>query len=398
VKFILSIIGSMIALDAAWWTFSSGLAKRRHWRLITAAFIVGQLVALIYIVSGRILHIGWDRALPKFVSVAVFIWHFFGLAALLVIGVVIVAARLIPRIVRFLVPSGGVRPSQDKTALTRREFLGIAAALAPPLFTLSLGSIAMAQLSSFRVRRFIVTIPGLPRDLHGLTIAQVSDMHVGRFTSGQILREMVKTTNELRADLVVLTGDLINDALADLSEGLDLVRAMQGRFGLWMIEGNHDLIENGAEFERRAKQSGVPFLLNESALVTVRGCPMQILGLPWTRGGGDHRDEVISASVRKLVKQRQEEAFPILLAHHPHAFDAAVEAELPLVLSGHTHGGQLMLNERCGFGPVLFRYWSGHYARGRSRMIVSNGVGNWFPLRINAPAEIVHITLRSDAA
>ena len=66
---------------------------------------------------------------------------------------------------------------------------------------------------------------------------------------------------------------------------------------------------------------------------------------------------------------------------------------MPLTLSGHTHGGQLMLNERCGFGPALFRYWSGLYTRDDSKLIVSNGVGNWFPLRARAPAEIVHLTL-----
>jgi hypothetical protein len=82
------------------------------------------------------------------------------------------------------------------------------------------------------------------------------------------------------------------------------------------------------------------------------------------------------------------------LAHHPHAFDAAAAAKIPLTLSGHTHGGQLMLSEQFGFGPAMFRYWSGLYRSGASQLVVSNGVGNWFPLRVNAPAEIIHITLR----
>ena len=69
-------------------------------------------------------------------------------------------------------------------------------------------------------------------------------------------------------------------------------------------------------------------------------------------------------------------------------------AGIPLTLSGHTHGGQLMLNERLGAGPVMFRYWSGLYRKGASRLVVSNGVGNWFPLRTQAPAEIIHLTLR----
>ena len=99
--------------------------------------------------------------------------------------------------------------------------------------------------------------------------------------------------------------------------------------------------------------------------------------------------------MRVMLKHRQPDAFPILLAHHPHAFDAAAEAGLPLTLAGHTHGGQWMLDRQRGVGPVLFRYWSGLYTRGGSQLIVSNGAGNVFPVRINAPAEIVHITLRA---
>jgi len=123
---------------------------------------------------------------------------------------------------------------------------------------------------------------------------------------------------------------------------------------------------------------------------------VQLLGLSWTRVRGEGRDAAISAAVKKLLQQRVAEAFPILMAHHPHAFDAAAEEQMPLTLSGHTHGGQLMLNEALGFGPALFRYWSGLYSRGQSKLIVSNGVGNWFPLRVNAPAEIVHLTLRRE--
>jgi len=83
------------------------------------------------------------------------------------------------------------------------------------------------------------------------------------------LQKMVRMVNEMRADLVLLTGDLINDALADLDTGLELARALEARFGLAIIEGNHDLIENPAEFERRVRASGVPFLLDESTVVDV---------------------------------------------------------------------------------------------------------------------------------
>jgi predicted MPP superfamily phosphohydrolase len=325
---------------------------------------------------------------------AVFIWHMIILPLLLLLAIALIpifAAATLLRIARSRhKPSSG--PVDNSGALSRRQFLGAALATAPALLNLSLTIIAIRQLDQFRVRRFVLPIRGLPRDLRGLTVVQVSDMHVGRFTSGRVLRDIVRAVNELRGDLVLLTGDLINDALADLDHGLELVRSMEARFGAYLIEGNHDLIENSAEFERRVKQSGLPFLLDESIIVTIRGAPVQLLGLSWTRVR-ENRDAAIAASVRRLITQRQPGTFPILLAHHPHAFNAAAEASVPLTLSGHTHGGQLMLNEQLGFGPALFRYWSGLYSRGESKLIVSNGVGNWFPLRARAPAELVHLTL-----
>ena len=149
------------------------------------------------------------------------------------------------------------------------------------------------------------------------------------------------------------------------------------------------------EFERRLKAAGVPLLLNESAVANVRGYPVQLFGLGWMEGDGRERDRAAASQLRELMKRRQPEAFPVLLAHHPHAFDAAINEDLPLTLAGHTHGGQCMLDRQHGLGPVMFRYWSGLYVRGHSQMIVSNGVGSWLPFRINAPAEIVHITLRA---
>ena len=311
------------------------------------------------------------------------------------IGIVLIPILLGQKIVRATRDTPvKVEQSIEAPAWSRRDFVRFAGAILPPVFTLSLTGIAMAQLNNIRVRRFVLRIAELPKELDGTTIAQVSDMHVGRFTNGDVLQKMVRMVNDLRADLVLLTGDLINGALADLDTGLKLTRELEARFGLAIIEGNHDLIENPAEFERRVRASGIPFLLDQSTIVNVRGFPIQLLGLSWTRVHDQGRDAAISAAVKKLLGQREAGAFPILLAHHPHAFDAAAEAGLPLTLSGHTHGGQLMLNEQLGFGPALFRYWSGLYERDQSQLIVSNGVGNWFPLRMNAPAEIVHITLQ----
>ena len=394
--FFLAILISIFAFNAIWWITANRLAKHSRWRHLHTVFMLVQVGGLVWLLVGRLLRTGWDQYMPKVVATALLVWHMLVLPILVIIllaAVPIIAVLAIAKLMRRPKEQRISRiPPPSEISWSRRHFLGFASAAVPPLLTISLTGVAMRQLNNFRIRRLVVPIENLPPDLHGATIAQVSDMHVGRYTRGQVLRDVVNETNNLGADLVLLTGDLINDALADLDHGLELVRAMQARFGVYLIEGNHDLIENGAEFEERVKASGIPFLLDEAAIVSVRGTPVQLLGLSWTRTY-ENRDRAIAASVQQLLTQRQADAFPILLAHHPHAFDAAADAAIPLTLSGHTHGGQLMLNEQLGFGPAMFRYWSGLYTKGASKLIVSNGVGNWYPIRINAPAEIIHLTL-----
>ncbi len=252
---------------------------------------------------------------------------------------------------------------------------------------------ASAQSGQFRIRRIEVPLAGLPRDLDGLTIAHVSDTHAGALVGERTLRRIVDQTNSLKPDLVLFTGDLIDHSLDYLPAGLEMLSRFDPRFGRFVCEGNHDLFDDRAAFEARTSAAGVGMLLNESALCRIRGVDVQILGTRWTpniRGRFEGRD-----NIAETLALRDPEAFGILLAHHPHDFDRAAAAGVPLTLAGHTHGGQLMLTDSIGAGPLLFKYWSGLYRRGDAALVVSNGTGNWFPLRVNAPAEIVLITLRA---
>lgn len=388
----------MLLLDAVWWVIAMRLTKRTVWRVLISLFMAAQMAAvtdeLLQRVGGYGVYL--PLYLPQAALAAIVIWNYLALAVLATLGVALVCMRFIQR--RRAKKSSQPNPNPvpvpaSADSLSRREFVGTCAALAPSLFTFSFTGIAVNQLNHFRVRRFDLSIPSLPKGLEGLTIAHISDIHVGEWTHGRILRQMVSATNNLCPDVVVVTGDTINYELSDLSGALDLIKKMEGRYGTWMVEGNHDLYENGREFEHRVKAAGIPLLLDESMLATIRGCPVQFFGIRWMEGVGLYRDEVTALQLRGLMEQRQPDAFPIFLAHHPHAFDAAVEAGLPLTLTGHTHGGQLMLDNQLGVGPALFRYWSGLYKRHNSQLIVSNGVGNMFPIRVNAPAEIIHLTL-----
>ena len=393
--------------DAVVWIVGSRALRKarstRNTQLVFHGFMVVQGVCLSIFALGWSHQVDLDELLPTALCVIVVIWHILVAPAAMVASLLGVLGEAMVGIYRSIIPCRNTVPplEENSAGMSRREFLGHALALTPPTLTLALSAIAAEQLSHFRTREMSITVPNLPGALDGMTIAHVSDLHLGRFTHGRVVRKVVDAVNALKSDLILFTGDLINDSLTWLPEGIEALQHMDGP--LVLCEGNHDLIEDPEEFERRVKASGLKLLVNEAATMKVRGAPVQLLGVRW--GGppnyGQHRHDErgLAASMEALLKQRDPGAFPILLAHHPHAWDYT--GDLPLTLSGHTHGGQLMINERLGFGPVMFRYWSGLYTRlahtpdtTRQTLVVSNGVGNWFPIRTAAPAEIVHLTLR----
>lgn len=406
-SFVLIIVAALLVLDLMWWRAATRLLRNAKWKLGAlighSLFILLQFAGLVFVILSR--RPDFPFELPQIGTAAVYVWH---LLVLPVLAPLMLVAGLIGLLIAFFKgpkrePLGRqvhIRPlSQQPVVMDRRNFLGTVAALTPPLLSLSLTGVAMRQIEHFRVRRLTIPIANLPQALDGATIAHVSDMHVGRFTTGEVLRTMIASVNDLRADIVLLTGDMINSSLDELPEAIETIRRFDAPEGVYSIEGNHDLFDGRQEFEKRVKASGIPLLVNEAADVTLRGHPVTLLGLRWgapgVAGARPRSSEAgIRASLEELLADRKPDAFPILLAHHPHAFDKAIEEGLPLTLAGHTHGGQLMLNEETGFGPMMFRYWSGLYTQGNSHLVVSNGVGNWFPLRVSAPAEVIHITLR----
>ena len=293
--------------------------------------------------------------------------------------------------------------------LSRREALQLAGAALPPFITGGMTAAAIAQRGIFRVRHLSLPVASLPADLDGVTICQLSDLHAGNFFPTDAIPRIADAANALKADLVVFTGDLIDRGLLDrIPDGMQLIDHLDRRHGFAMVEGNHDVQSSPHGFQREMRARHLPFLLDGQLEFRIpgRATPVQFLGITWGDGNldldtpspsnphGPQRARGMAASVQRVAAMRNADAFPILLAHHPHAFDPAAEAGLPLTLSGHSHGGQVMLTPGIGIGPLRFRYWVGEYERNGSHMVISNGLGSWFPLRVNAPAEILHITLR----
>jgi predicted MPP superfamily phosphohydrolase len=395
-----AILGSFLLLDVfVFWRMYALLGAVRRpwiWRVILCLLAFTALAFWIGVAVALPLMGGMRDPLPRWLVASLYIWHFLTLplmAAALLLDLLIRAFRKAWRLLHS--DAGQHTPPESPPApmLSRRNFLTSIGMTAVPAATLSMAGVSMSQLGKFRIMPYQLSVAGWPRELDGYTITVVADVHAGVFSTQKMLDDIADATNRLRSDLILLAGDLINISLSDLPGALDMVLRMDARDGVYMIEGNHDVIQGPDRFDHAVRRRGVNLLVDELTTITPAhpGVPFQLLGPRWTD------DRFRDDSVAYTAALRDPGLFPLMLAHHPHSWDTAAACGIPLVISGHTHGGQIMLTDRIGGGPLRFKYWSGRYDRPGSTLIVSNGVGNWFPLRINAPAEILHITMHPGA-
>jgi predicted MPP superfamily phosphohydrolase len=266
--------------------------------------------------------------------------------------------------------------------MSRRKFLYLLGYGAVPATAIGMGVHGALTREDLRVREFSIPIANLPPELEGFTIAHVSDLHSGIFVGPARLKIISDMTNDLKADLVAITGDIINREMDEFPAALAAIRRIESPYGTYLCEGNHDAIPGACVLVAACERNGLAMLFNTCRAVPVRGRRLLLGGLSW---GRYFQRNTEPGMVGALFPPRQEDDVRILLAHHPHLFDIAQEADL--LLSGHTHGGQIMFGN-IGLGRLRFKYWSGRYQRGNTTMIVSNGCGDWFPCRIGAPAEI----------
>jgi predicted MPP superfamily phosphohydrolase len=361
---------------------------------LATIFIVLQIAGISILLASRFGGLGWESYFPRPILAMVYIWHLLLVIPWLLFVGVIQFCKGIQALARWITRARPRRHAGDE-GISRREFLTTAMTLAPVVLTGGAALASESELDRFRVRSLELKLPTLPPQLDGLTIAHVSDTHVGRFTRANVLAQLVDDVNKLNADLVLMTGDLIDFSIRDLPAGIESMKALRSKHGTYLCEGNHDLFQDAEQFRRTVLKSGLALLRDQQLTLPIRGVRLQLLGLSWVAGhrvAREHAEAGMKEQMARMRRELDEHAFPIVLAHHPHTFDYA--QGFPLMLAGHTHGGQLMLNETTGFGPWFFRYWSGLYKKEGRTLVVSNGVGNWFPLRINAPAELLHLTLR----
>jgi uncharacterized protein len=370
------------------------LRRMPNRRSLRGLLVVWSVVAVGFCVAWLFFNrsLGGTRdPFPRTIVAGLYIWHFLFLP-------VLALGLLVEKPLRWL---GGAwrrnepatpAPSTPTAGLSRRQFLATAAMVGAPVATAGLSRVGISQIGKFRLKFYDLSIATWPAALDNYSITVIADVHVGVFSTQRMLEDIVEASNRLRSDLVLLPGDLINIAASDIPSALDMVLRLDSRDGVYMIQGNHDVAEGSERFDRAVRRRGVKLLTDEAATIHARGTPFQLLGTRWLESAGA-RD----ASVAYTAALRDPAMFAIMMAHHPHSWDVAADRGIPLVISGHTHGGQIMLSRNIGLGSLRFKYLSGEYNRPGSKLIVSNGVGNWFPLRFGAPAEILRLTLHPQA-
>lgn len=242
-----------------------------------------------------------------------------------------------------------------------------------------------------RVRRVGLDFTDLPPAIDGLTIAQISDLHIGPFVSEAKIGSWVARTNRLGADVVCVTGDFIASGLDGVPAVARALAGLRARRGVFACMGNHDYFGAGEPLVRALEDAGLTVLRNEARAFPDGLC---IAGADDTWSS--------RADVAQAVSRRPEGAFTVLLAHDPQLFPAAASHGVDLTLSGHTHAGQLALpffEAKVNLARVMHRYTLGLYRSGKSVLYVNPGLGTTGPpVRLGARAEITLFTLSRSAA
>ncbi len=278
----------------------------------------------------------------------------------------------------------------------RRQFLQ--RVLAAGAAVVTGGSTALAvklALTEVQVRNVRVRLSRLPASMHGFTIAQITDLHLGPMLRTEFIQQIVSRVNGLDADLIAITGDLVDGTVDHLRDMVASLSRLRARHGVFFVTGNHEYYSGVDEWIAEIRRLGITVLRNERVSIGTPESSFDLVGVDDAHAhqfGNGHGQDVARA-----VRGRDPKREAVLLAHQPRTVFEAVRHGIGLQLSGHTHGGQLW-----PFG-LLVRLQQ-PVVKGLAKiesvwLYVSSGTGYWGPpMRLGAPAEITRVVLLSEPA
>lgn len=244
-----------------------------------------------------------------------------------------------------------------------------------------------------RVADVAVPIANLPKPLHGFTIAQISDLHVGPTIKRGYVAGVVERLNALHPDLIAVTGDLVDGNVDRLRPDIAPLAELRARHGVFAVTGNHEYYSGVAPWIAEFRRLGMRVLMNEHEVIDHDGTALLVAGV--TDYSAGHFDPAQASDAAKALSGSPAGVAPrILLAHQPRSAGAAEKAGFDLQLSGHTHGGQFW--PWSLFVPLQQPFTAGLHRLGRLWIYTSCGTGYWGPpKRFGAPAEITLLRLEA---
>jgi predicted MPP superfamily phosphohydrolase len=261
----------------------------------------------------------------------------------------------------------------------------------------SAGSALEASASWYSGNRFIVNderiwLDALPNAFHGLRVVQISDIHHGLFLPKEWLSEAVRQANRLNPDVIALTGDFITYSRKNIQPAAELLGRLRARYGVYAVLGNHDFRVDADAVASALRQQRIEVLRNRHVSLCFGGQSVYLAGVD---------DYGYGADLRRAMRGVPRDAASVLLAHNPRLIHLASRHGVSLVLSGHTHGGQVnlpLLGTVYGRSPERLRYKIGWDRMGATQIYVSRGIGTIvLPWRLRCPAEITHLELLQSA-
>jgi predicted MPP superfamily phosphohydrolase len=272
----------------------------------------------------------------------------------------------------------------------RRQFLNAtgAALFAAPAAVVGYG--VFVERLNIRMREQKIAIPGLPEDLDGLRIVQLTDIHLSAFLSERELARCVGMANETNAHLALVTGDMISVNRDPLDACLKQLSGLHSEAGIFGCLGNHEIYANCEDYAtEQGARLGIRYLRMESAKLKFGGTVMNLAGVDYQRFRAPYL-----VGAEKLV---QSGAFNLLMSHNPDVFPDAVRQGYDLTIAGHTHGGQVrveILSEDMNIARFFTPYVDGLYQKRGKTIFVGRGIGTiGLPARLGAPPEVALLRL-----
>jgi hypothetical protein len=296
-------------------------------------------------------------------------------------------------------PSGPIREQLPSPG--RRRFLArtAVAVSATPFAACAYGM--LYERNEIETTRQRILLGRLPKAFDGFRIAQLSDIHIGPFMTAQDIRKYAAMVNQLKPDLVALTGDFVTWEGSPQGAVVEALSALKAPFGIFGCLGNH---EHWAHVEdsitRLFAERGARMLRQQNAAIESGGERLNLIGVDYeTRAPfGPPGDGVVSQYLEGVEKLMLPDTANILLSHNPNTFDRAAELGIDLSLAGHTHGGQVTLEYIApGLSParLITAYVRGWFQKGGSQLYVNRGIGTIFsPVRFGCPPEITVYELK----